>query len=1610
MAIFKALCLIGFVLLSSGYARKHEARHGSRFRHDYGFHRYKQILKRHESGDGNPRNGGSTQRASTGVAEVRAKGALEFLPNFETFQSGEIDGGVEFKVTEGCSVTVSKTGTLYQLGSSPPDCVNLANLLDFVLPNGKANFEFDNFMTLDRIIIRTFSLDTATKQVDIAAAYTGTATLIQDILTLSNLRVELSFVWAQSQTFTFDIRGTFTFGDVPVDVRLIRNEEGALEFLPNFETFQSGEIDGGVEFKVTEGCSVTVSKTGTLYQLGSSPPDCVNLANLLDFVLPNGKANFEFDNFMTLDRIIIRTFSLDTATKQVDIAAAYTGTATLIQDILTLSNLRVELSFVWAQSQTFTFDIRGTFTFGDVPVDVRLIRNEEGYNFAATVTENLNAAAISSMFKQEDSFLPSTSLDGPLKEAKFDKFEVIKPRIQAIFADGYGFLFSGSIRILDWDLFDVNILINKPNDLPTTVTIAVFTKTFSISKMFKDLFKMDISDVPVLGSAVVRNLAFSLSTGDVDTPLTVLDIGDSDDIFEVPYSKGLKVSFEIPIAQIYVATSIFISPTLITLTISQSGELNLGHVIREFVPNSNLIVTTEGETKLKNWPQFIPDPLSIALVSFHLEASKPTGSWALTTMNMKLKMTDVISLFNNKIHLSDLELELNYEKGNDPSFYGVVVGRVSLGPTDGSSPTVDVRIPFPFNNDEISFTFTDFNVKSVVEALAGPNVFPKDFPELFESVQLDSIAIAFDDQGSLSTISVDASIPELWPIFGDISIGNVEIHFEYGKGTSGGDGNDDDGTDGDGTDGDGTDGDGTDGDGTDGDGTDGDGNDDDGTDDDGTNGDGTDGDGTGESTTQSTWRVVVRGQIVIATCTITIEADFGTDLLGISAEGAECSVSVGDVLERIGLNRRILPSMISGFKISDPKLRIMLERTGDNAGSKSIAFAATTNLFRESQVELALIRHGGRTAVIAGFAVESDAISEISFLSSLGLTDVAVVFVSEKIPISPYEFLNPSFQHYIQGSPGSPDTPEFQGITIYARFVPKDDNMLGHMLRKGMEKDGNLEAGGDNEPEIIVKISFPALVFELEINLGSDGLQIGDVSGWRLTYMKLIISKRLIGLSLQCKVNMDNKNADSIDSTFTGEVTFTFTGTITIFLLWEGEWNNPFGISKRLTVRRMGLALGINLATLVPSFGITGAISVDVPSETNQPPIDVDLTLCIDPSAPDQTVFDLHFTRLLLEDLINLFAGKVVKLPKKLATVGFPDQVQIYFSFSGNPNCFGKSYDPGVEIHGTIQIPFLKIRARIDLSIALPPAPFRLDASLELDPIIYLGGLIKVVDADTDSKGAYLRMLITENLSDLMIDGSCRIEIFGAMISVNLQINSQKFFFEGRLKYLWGLFEVYLLVDISMVKTSPSLHVIGEMRNDLFAKIKQKATQAIRAGAKAVNAKIEGAQTKIRNAQREVDKLLKSIDDYKKKIEDEKRKCRKAPWYKKLVCVRTAARIVKHGVIIAGYWAAHKAAILVLKAANLFLEGAKGIIKVGTNVLQKLVNAALSIINIRYVRFEIEMNAVTRIFDFNAKIVILGWTFTPEFRIDFSSVKKANSGINSAGQSISDKTMAKVKK
>ena len=63
--------------------------------------------------------------------------------------------------------------------------------------------------------------------------------------------------------------------------------------------------------------------------------------------------------------------------------------------------------------------------------------------------------------------------------------------------------------------------------------------------------------------------------------------------------------------------------------------------------------------------------------------------------------------------------------------------------------------------------------------------------------------------------------------------------------------------------------------------------------------------------------------------------------------------------------------------------------------------------------------------------------------------------------------------------------------------------------------------------------------------MGAKGVQVGT-SGFYFTYMKLIVSKRLIGLELKCKIEMDSKKPDKQLSTFTGNVAVSF-----VFLQWK---------------------------------------------------------------------------------------------------------------------------------------------------------------------------------------------------------------------------------------------------------------------------------------------------------------------------------------------------------------------------------------------------------------------------------------------------------------------------
>lgn len=99
-----------------------------------------------------------------------------------------------------------------------------------------------------------------------------------------------------------------------------------------------------------------------------------------------------------------------------------------------------------------------------------------------------------------------------------------------------------------------------------------------------------------------------------------------------------------------------------------------------------------------------------------------------------------------------------------------------------------------------------------------------------------------------------------------------------------------------------------------------------------------------------TWRILLQGDFVFASCTIGVQAEFGTDRLSFDANGEDCSASIADILEKANMNGIELPSIIAGFSIFNPRLKLEWQRSGDDKGSKSLAFSATTNVFHQSEV------------------------------------------------------------------------------------------------------------------------------------------------------------------------------------------------------------------------------------------------------------------------------------------------------------------------------------------------------------------------------------------------------------------------------------------------------------------------------------------------------------------------------------------------------------------------------------------------------------------------------------------------------------------------------------
>ena len=671
---------------------------------------------------------------------------------------------------------------------------------------------------------------------------------------------------------------------------------------------------------------------------------------------------------------------------------------------------------------------------------------------SASTENSIKASDVASLFNTGDSFLPATGLEDKLKAAKLNTFSIGQPRISAVFTDGWGFMLGGNITILSWDQFDVNLLINKPNDKPMSVTIVVYTPTFLLSKMFSDLFGIDLGSVPVIGTAEIKNLALVISTQEVETLLVAPDLGYTD-MLELPYRKGVTATFDINIIDVLVSVSVLITPAELRLTVSQPGELTLRKVINAFVVNETGMVSGEGDnSSLNNWPTFIDfDPLAISLSLLDVAASKDENQgWRMTSFEIKLKTTEPIKFFDDRIRIDKLSFDMKWSNKteNGPKITGSIPGKVVIGSGENVSSSVDIQIPFPFANEEITFTFTDFSIHNVATAFGFQ--LPTDSFEFLTSLELNKIALAFEDAGKLNRLTVEGGIPATWPIFGNFSIGQIKFFIEIDNMANSSD---------------------------------------------------------------RTWLFKLSGHIMISSCDIFVSAVLGSDIVEIIGKGTNCDVSIRDLLNSISVNSDILPSLITGFTLSEPVFSFRYDRTNPK---KSIGFGATTSLFGSSDAEVAFVSSNGTSAIVAGFAVQlAEAIPEISFLNDLDMSNMTVMYVSKRITLEPYKWGKPIFNNYMPAG-----TELKSGLTLYARFVPSPTNMMGKLL------------GEASNASIEVSLTFPDLIFKLDIKMGKDGIPLGDGRG-RFVSMGLEISKQLVGLNLKFKLRLDK----DVDLTFTGKLT-----------------------------------------------------------------------------------------------------------------------------------------------------------------------------------------------------------------------------------------------------------------------------------------------------------------------------------------------------------------------------------------------------------------------------------------------------------------------------------------
>ncbi|WP_430416222.1 hypothetical protein [Parasphingorhabdus sp.] len=297
-------------------------------------------------------------------------------------------------------------------------------------------------------------------------------------------------------------------------------------------------------------------------------------------------------------------------------------------------------------------------------------------------------------------------------------------------------------------------------------------------------------------------------------------------------------------------------------------------------------------------------------------------------------------------------------------------------------------------------------------------------------------------------------------------------------------------------------------------------------------------------------------------------------------------------------------------------------------------------------------------------------------------------------------------------------------------------------------------------------------------------------------------------------------------------------------------WKNPFGISEGLSVKDLGLLLGVSIRSPIP-LPVVGFSGTLIAGNQNNPAFQGKLVLGINPASPQKSVIDASIARLSLGEILktgvdpSIYSGIPTAVTDVINSVTLEDVRLTVVPSPTGAELFGVQYDPGFLLQGRATIADFSGELYVGLDYTSG-----LEAQLSTTPII--NDFFRLTGARGKEKPMITVIAKDPANSLVALSGLVAIPPLGLEGETDILIYGQGFDFYLAGKVFGGLFQANVEVAGGDLNQGGNLYLKAEMQNDFLDYFKRNISQEIDIATKDMQNKITVAQRDVSNAQQEI--------------------------------------------------------------------------------------------------------------------------------------------------------------